>query len=1201
MTRLFIAVEQTPYFFPQLLTVTLLTQKANASENFECLANFLYRIKYLSERDHSTQFWIFEIEVDKTYCEIDERKYLNRTHQNRNFLFKLKHSDGIVSVISQKCFSYEDLKKLMPPNVEVGGLLHEFPSQPASNDNQYGLANVAGVDPESGATKSQTPLAHLPVVFSEIETTPLLTRHQASELQLTRYRTWVRAYHRYTLMSLILHKLLRLNKSNYKINDYESFNPRDFHQRKTYLLQHFVNAVEFSSRIGFPIIQAGLLAHDFYIYQTQSQARYGQTMTSLLLGSAKQEFVWSNNLGSTLISDPHYWIWLGSVWGFPIAIGTLNVLLHFSLFKKLAQQLKLCAVRELKNCLDIYVAHDLLAWCDYLTPQVRSELIMQLCDRAVDGNFLALRQLANIVDASSQYPSALTNITAATNSSRFFHRLYAHYLLWTLGRNDKLRFDFLFWPITLFKDFVTTYALLHFMEVFAIKLFNVAQFFYQKLLCESADNVWGYLPEWGDYFCSVCGDWNFIYQGDVFNAQSCWNGLLALPRNTTQIAAAVERFAGQDFVQVLDFSQQNWNQWLPTEWSFLLNRIQASMLTVGIFNLSSLILNPYFTNPNNVRELNSFLSHMPVSHLDLSNQGLGDTLVMEVLTALENSSITNLDLSGNNISDQGLVFIAGHIPASLSTLNVSNNWVTDCGLEKFFANLTVNCGLSTLNFGYNRLNLAAPQVFARAIQVFPITHLDISGNDFSQAEFSPFWQNCTGSAVKLNSLTIANANLGDMQLASVNQYLVDMSVAEFDLSDNDLSDQSIASFIEIGSQNSTITSIDFSGNLLGDYSIQAFANYVDQSNLNYLGVARGIYTMLNMPQFMQTIARSQVREISLAGNLLGDSLIQVVAENIVQAGCRLRNLDVSANAITTNGMQILRAALSSSPIEILNLNNNQIGCMQIEVGSLEVLNLAGNPIDDACLDEIADALPHSNLRQISLAQTSISDNGTINFAKALVSPLEQANDISLPKINFDLRHALFHLRPTTNITQFDFGENLLSMASARVVCRILHGAHIPRSNAILSPSLLGGSNNLADCQTSDGGSLNPPIILRVPRDVLVGASRKIYRMKEDFLTRKNRQAFYYQPHSSLAANNSSYLIANRENTAQYWLASMLTGVLPIVIIIIAVILICRYVVPKISSMRNSFWFNYPKKLSENMVPANDAKFYEQQAIPQNKK
>jgi hypothetical protein len=91
------------------------------------------------------------------------------------------------------------------------------------------------------------------------------------------------------------------------------------------------------------------------------------------------------------------------------------------------------------------------------------------------------------------------------------------------------------------------------------------------------------------------------------------------------------------------------------------------------------------------------LKNNTLTKLDLSNQHLGDVKVAEIAKALaHNTSLTHLNLSGNDIKDLNEIIDALKVNKSLIELDFSNNPIKAIGLIILAQNLEKNTSLKTL-------------------------------------------------------------------------------------------------------------------------------------------------------------------------------------------------------------------------------------------------------------------------------------------------------------------------------------------------------------------------------------------------------------------------------------------------------------------------------------------------------------------------
>ena len=82
-------------------------------------------------------------------------------------------------------------------------------------------------------------------------------------------------------------------------------------------------------------------------------------------------------------------------------------------------------------------------------------------------------------------------------------------------------------------------------------------------------------------------------------------------------------------------------------------------------------------------------------------------------------------------------------------------------------------------------------------------------------------------------------------------------------------------------------------------------------------------TSQEVVQFAPGLAGSQLNELRLDGNKLGNTGVMALARHI--RNCPLRSLDLSKNRITDVGVGALANALPASKLQVLDLSSQFIG------------------------------------------------------------------------------------------------------------------------------------------------------------------------------------------------------------------------------------------------------------------------------------
>ena len=321
-----------------------------------------------------------------------------------------------------------------------------------------------------------------------------------------------------------------------------------------------------------------------------------------------------------------------------------------------------------------------------------------------------------------------------------------------------------------------------------------------------------------------------------------------------------------------------------------------------------------------------FGSHLTLHTLTLTLR-ISEAHVVALAEALkQNTSLTQLDLSYNDISAQGVAALAEALKhnTSLTQLDLSDNDISDQGAADLAEALKQNTSLTQLDLTDNDISAQGAAELAEALkQNTSLTQLDLSDNDISAQ--------------------------GAVDLAEALKH--NTSLTQLDLSDNDISDQGAADLAEALKQNTSLTQLDLSDN---DISAQGAADLAEGLKQN-----------------------TSLTQLNLSGNDISEGGAAALAEALKQ-NTSLTQLGLSRNSISDHGAAALVEALKqNTSLTQLNLSYNDIsdqGAAALAEAlkqntSLTQLNLSCNHIDEAVISELY-RLEHDN-RSISLKQQSV--------------------------------------------------------------------------------------------------------------------------------------------------------------------------------------------------------------------------------------
>ena len=216
-----------------------------------------------------------------------------------------------------------------------------------------------------------------------------------------------------------------------------------------------------------------------------------------------------------------------------------------------------------------------------------------------------------------------------------------------------------------------------------------------------------------------------------------------------------------------------------------------------------------------------------LSNLSFSGNNLGPAGAESLATALKtNTILTNLDLSGNNVGPAGAESLATALKTNttLTNLNLSVNNLGPAGAELLATVLKTNTTLTNLDLSGNNLVPADAESLASALQKNKtLTNLNLSFNNLGHAGAESL-----AKALKTNktltNLDLMRNNLGSAGAESLAIALkTNTSLTHLGLADNNLGPADAASLTTALKTNTTLTNLDLSVNNLGPVDAESLA------------------------------------------------------------------------------------------------------------------------------------------------------------------------------------------------------------------------------------------------------------------------------------------------------------------------------------------------------------------------------------------
>ncbi|XP_030706735.1 ribonuclease inhibitor isoform X5 [Globicephala melas] len=380
------------------------------------------------------------------------------------------------------------------------------------------------------------------------------------------------------------------------------------------------------------------------------------------------------------------------------------------------------------------------------------------------------------------------------------------------------------------------------------------------------------------------------------------------------------------------------------------------------------------------KDIGSALRANPsLTELSLRTNELGDGGVHLVLQGLQSPTckIQKLSLQNCCLTEAGCGVLPG-VLRSLSTLrelNLSDNPLGDAGLQLLCEGLLdPQCHLEKLQLEYCNLTAAACEPLAAVLRATrDLKELMVSNNDLGEAGIRELCRGLADSACQLEALKLENCGLTPANCKDLCGIVASQaSLNELDLGSNPLGDAGIAELcpglLSPGSQLKTLW--------LWECDI----------------TASGCRDLCRILQAKETL-----KELSLAGNSLGDESARLLCDSLLQPGCQLESLWVKSCSLTAACCHHFGSMLTQNKRLLeLQLSNNQLGDSGVQAlcqalcqpgATLRVLWLGDCDVTDGACGGLASLLlTNRSLRELDLSNNGLGDAGVLQLLGSLEQP-----------------------------------------------------------------------------------------------------------------------------------------------------------------------------------------------------------------------
>lgn len=301
-----------------------------------------------------------------------------------------------------------------------------------------------------------------------------------------------------------------------------------------------------------------------------------------------------------------------------------------------------------------------------------------------------------------------------------------------------------------------------------------------------------------------------------------------------------------------------------------------------------------------------------LQYLNLHDNNITYNIVDLIDGLKNNNTLTNLNLSKNNLQDDNIYILAEILKNNntLQKINLSDNFISDNGFTFIINALVNNSSIVSLNLSYNN-------IIDLILDQYPL--LDNFRKNKSLQELR----------LSHNMLTTD----GIIVLSEILKY--NSSLLTLDLSINKITANQLNYLTDALKVNKTLTELILTRNLIKDDGFYQIINILKENILKDLWISSNEITDINIKYLCEVLKiNSSLRSLDLSFNNLTDISIYYLAD-ILEDNETLEYLDLSNNKITCNALIKMFEALESNSSlkffginKVSTINNNLFECVK---------------------------------------------------------------------------------------------------------------------------------------------------------------------------------------------------------------------------------------------------------------------------------
>ena len=403
--------------------------------------------------------------------------------------------------------------------------------------------------------------------------------------------------------------------------------------------------------------------------------------------------------------------------------------------------------------------------------------------------------------------------------------------------------------------------------------------------------------------------------------------------------------------------------------------------------------------------------------------------VISIAEAIQvNTTLQNLDISSNNISDAGTAAISDNLKRnnSLVKLNMSRNKITGERVKMIVEALQVNTTLKQLNLSINKITDDGATFISEGLKYNnSLQELNMSRNNIT-SEGAKMIAKALQVNTTLKQLDLSINNIYDDGATAISNVLTsNISLQVLNISHNSITNRGIKKIAEAIQIHSTLQNINISKNHISIegllYFMQAVKNdcTLQVVNITHNNVTRSGFTSIK--QCIENLHQIQIctswNEINKNGELVSkiyiscaqdnneedvwsfeeydhDHLVMCLSECLKEDNT-LQNLTLQYMKITSEGAKKIGEAIQvNTKLQKLDICSNTIsddGAAAISDGlknnnSLQELEMSSNNITSEGAKKIGEAIQvNTTLQKLNISFNTITDDGVAAISNGLKS------------------------------------------------------------------------------------------------------------------------------------------------------------------------------------------------------------------------